>query len=131
MLTMPMNKIEPAGANMFLTSDSYTMEDVERACEGISADDPVNAVIAVFYRTLSPGLKFGSPFVRKDAAAVVKAFGAEGAIRLAKCAVRFYHREYFPQAATPKELLAKMARISAALAKIMKEGGYNNKFIVL
>jgi len=115
--------------NPFLTRTDYTYEDVERACAEVDLKDPVNAVISVFYLTIKPDVKFSSPFVRKSAETVVRAFGPEGAFRLAKIAVACFHREFFPRADSPQKLAEKMARIAAAASKVIEDRGRKRKII--
>ena len=114
------------GGNKFLTTDTYTLDDVNEACEGIPMDDPANAIISVFYRTVNPDVKFGSPFVRKAADKLVKAFGPTGAFNLAKFAVAFRYREYFPRVSTPQELAAKMANVASAVFDMYRSGEKKN-----
>jgi hypothetical protein len=112
----------PPERNVFIVSDTYTMADVERACAMISMEDPVRAVISVFYRTVNPRVKFGAKTVRRAAADVIAVFGPEGAVALAKCAVAYYHHPYFPKVTSPSDLADKMMRVASAVRRVGEEG---------
>jgi len=76
-----------------------------------SSTDPVNQVFEVFYKTINPAINYGNKGTRSAAEWLVKKYGLEKTIAMAKFACEIQGQPYSPTITTPYQLKENLGKL--------------------
>ena len=88
--------------------DSYKNNTI--TCEQ-SSQNEIGQLFDVFYSTVNPTINFGNKTTRAAADALIRKFGLEKSIEIAKYAVKVQGKPYAPTITTPYQLKEKMGAL--------------------